>query len=260
MHNTDKAVARQHLVVVPRSGIPVIQSNPISDMTSSNEVSGGAFWHIPCVCVPIMHWCRIVLGALRFDRRRAMPRGARQKGGEDRDLKMERMFAVAVRDEGDLFLWIRIRRAKLGDIYYAFPIGRSERDWQQWNPHGSHHKDGRRHHKSFDKKIFPAQRQKPDSDFKGSETLITRPIATHEPRTFGVICDPAKFSEVMEMPSSILSSKKYETYISIDLAEPHSPPILTALGEVVAQRAFSDAAPWIWVTVTNNPWPQNGTS
>jgi hypothetical protein len=176
-------------------------------------------------------------------------------GGEDWDLTMQRMFAVAVRDGGDLFLWIRIRRATLGDIYYAFPTGRSGRDWQKWNPHGSHHKDGRSHHKSFNKKIFAAPRQKPDSDFEGSYTWITRPIATHEPRAFGVICDPAKFSEVMEVPASILSSKTYETHISIDLTEPGGPPILTALGEVVAQRAFSDASPWIWVSVTNSPSP-----
>jgi len=76
-------------------------------------------------------------------------------GGEDWDLTMQRMFAVAVRDGGDLFLWISIRRATLGDIYYAFPTGRSGRDWQKWNPHGSHHKDGRSHHKSFKKKYSP---------------------------------------------------------------------------------------------------------
>lgn len=166
------------------------------------------------------------------------------------------MFAVAVRDGQDLFLWLRIRRAKLGDIYYVIPADRSGPDWKKWNPHGSHHRDGRRHHKSFGQKILAEQRQKPDSDFIGSETLITRPIASHE-RAFGGICDPDEFFEVMEVPASILSSKTYETYISIDLTEPDFPPIITALGKVVAQRAFRDAPPWIWVTVTNNPLPTN---
>jgi hypothetical protein len=164
-------------------------------------------------------------------------------------LMMERMFAVAIRDGQDLFLWIRIRRARLGDIYYMFPTGRSEPEWQKWNPHGSHHKDGRRHHKSFDRKIMPEQRQKPDSDFRGSENLIIRPITFHEPRAFGVICDPAEFSEVMEVPASILSTKTFETHIAIDLTEPGGPPILMVAGEVVARRAFSDAPPWIWVSV-----------
>jgi hypothetical protein len=81
----------------------------------------------------------------------------------------ERMFAAAVRDERDLFLWIRIKRARLGDIYYMFPSGRGEPEWKKWNPHGSHHKHGRRHHKSFDQKILAEQRQKPDSAFKGQK-------------------------------------------------------------------------------------------
>jgi hypothetical protein len=169
--------------------------------------------------------------------------------------KRFRLFAsVAIRDGQDLFLWLRVRRASSG-IYCVIPIGRSWPDRKEWNPHGSHHRDGRRHFKSFGKRIFPAgQRQKPDSDFTGSETLITWPIASHEPRAVGVICDRAEFYEVMEVPASILSSKKYETHILIDLTEPDVPPIV-AFGEVVAQQAFKDAPPWIWVTVTQF-WPQ----
>jgi hypothetical protein len=114
------------------------------------------------------------------------------------------MFAVAVRDGDDLFLWIRIRRANTGDIYYMFPTGRTGSEWKRWDPHGSLHKDGHFHHKSFERKIFPEQRQKPDSDFKGTEQLVTRPIASDEPRAFNVPCDPAKFSEVMEVPVGLL--------------------------------------------------------
>jgi hypothetical protein len=39
---------------------------------------------------------------------------------------MERIFAVAIRDEEDLFLWMRIRRAAKGDIYSVIPTGREE--------------------------------------------------------------------------------------------------------------------------------------
>jgi hypothetical protein len=49
----------------------------------------------------------------------------------------EQMFAVAVRDGNDLFLWIRLRRAASGDLYYMFPTGRSGPEWKKWNPHGS---------------------------------------------------------------------------------------------------------------------------
>ena len=39
---------------------------------------------------------------------------------------MERMFAVAVRDGNDLFLWMRLRRAARNDIYYVLPTGRED--------------------------------------------------------------------------------------------------------------------------------------
>jgi hypothetical protein len=169
------------------------------------------------------------------------------------DLRMDRMFAVAIRDGKDLFLWLRLRRAKLGDIYYAIPTGRSEPERKKWDPHGSHHRDGRTHHKSFDQKTFQQQRQKPDSDFHGTEQLITRPISSDEPRAFGVICDPSKFSEVMEVPISMISSKKYETSIAVDLTEPNGEPIITPGGKILAWHSFTDSIPWISVTVFN--WP-----
>jgi hypothetical protein len=163
---------------------------------------------------------------------------------------MERMFAVAVRDGKDLFLWIRIRRSAKRELFYMIPTGRDDDDWKEWNPHGSLHKDGSFHHKSFDQKIFPKKVQKPDPSFKGSLNMITRPIASHEPRAFGVTCDPAKFSEVMEVPVSMLSPKKYETQVSIDVTEPGGPPsINTSDGQILAQQAFKDSSPWILVSV-----------
>jgi hypothetical protein len=162
------------------------------------------------------------------------------------DTMKEQMVAVAIRDGEDLFLWLRIRRAPSGDIYYMFPTGRPEREWKKWDPHGTLHADGRSHHKSFDQKISPQQtQQKPDADFKGTVNFVTRPIAASEPKTFGVVCDKTKFTEVMELPVSIFSSKKYETYFSIDLTEADGQPTIT--GEILAQQAF-DGSPVIWVT------------
>jgi hypothetical protein len=99
----------------------------------------------------------------------------------------DRMFAVAVRDGDELFLWIRLRRAAGTDIYYVVPTGREdERDWKKWNPHGSWHRDGRVHHKSFDKKMLPVEeRQKPDARFEGTYNLITRGLASDEPEHSG---------------------------------------------------------------------------
>jgi hypothetical protein len=133
------------------------------------------------------------------------------------------------------------------------PTGRSESEWKKWDPHGSHHRDGRTHHKSFDQKTFEQQRQKPDSAFHGTEQLVTRPIASDEPRAFGVICDPTKFYEVMEVSITLISSKKHETMVSVDLTEPDGEPIITPGGTILAQHAFADSIPWILVTVFN--WP-----
>jgi hypothetical protein len=167
----------------------------------------------------------------------------------------ERMFAVAVRDVDDLFLWIRIRRAATG-LYYMFPTGRKDPEWKKWDPHGSLHEDGRLHHKSYDRKFFSKQTQKPDSNFKGSMNWVTRPISSDEPRAFGEICDPAKFAEIMEIPISIVSAKKYDTQVSIDLTDSHgSPSINTSDGKILAKRIFKDEIPWILVSVISKPPP-----
>jgi hypothetical protein len=162
----------------------------------------------------------------------------------------DRMFAVAIRDGSDLFLWFRIRRAASGDLYYMIPTGRTEREWKKWDPHGSLHKDGSSHHKSFDRKMSPKKGQKPDATFKGTETLITRPIASGEPRRFGVICNPSEFSEVMEIPVEMLSAKKYDTFISIDLTAPRGEAILTMPDrQVLTQHIFDDAVPHVLVSL-----------
>jgi hypothetical protein len=165
----------------------------------------------------------------------------------------ERMFAVAIRDGDDLFLWIRLRRSKTGDIYYMFPTGRTGSDWKRWDPHGSLHKDGRFHSKSWGQKTFPQQRQKPDSNFKGTLQMVTRPIASDEPRKFNVRCDPTEFSEIMEVPVGLLSSETYATYIAVDATEPNGQPIITPGGQILAQHAFRDAIPWILVTAFRFP-------
>jgi hypothetical protein len=167
-------------------------------------------------------------------------------------MERARMFAVAVRDGDDLFLWVRLIRAARTDIYYAIPTGREDNpEWKKWDPHGSWHRDGRFHHKAFGQKMFPAEkRQKPAAEFKGSHNLITRGIALDEPRAFGLLCDPTKFSEVMEIHAGILSSKHYETYTSIDVSEPGLKPILLGGREkILWQRVINDAIPHITVTI-----------
>jgi hypothetical protein len=168
---------------------------------------------------------------------------------------MERMFAVAVRDREDLFLWMRLKRAGGTDIYYVLPTGREDDpEWKKWDPHGSWHRDGHLHHKSFDQKMSAEKRQKPNAEFKGKDNLITRGLASDEPRAFGVRCDPAKFSEVVEIPAGILSPQHYETYTSVDMSEPGLQPVLMGGKEkILVQRIFDDAIPHIIITVYRFP-------
>jgi hypothetical protein len=209
---------------------------------------------VPMIAVPnpanVLWWTATVLVALPGIGALVLRNKLRERIQRRR---IESMFAVAIRDGKDLFLWFRIRRAIQGDIYYMIPTGRSGAEWKKWNPHGSQHKDGRYHNKSFGQKIFPRQRQKPDSKFKGTETMVIRPTAAHEPRAFGVTCDPAEFLDVMEVPASLLSAETYKTHISIDLTEPGSQPIITPGSQVLAQHAFKDAIPLILVSVIADP-------
>jgi hypothetical protein len=77
----------------------------------------------------------------------------------------------------DLFLWLRLKRAAGGDIYYVVPTGREhEPDWKKWNPHGSWDKDGNAHHiRASTKKCFLYRRgNNPTPKFKGTHQLIAR--------------------------------------------------------------------------------------
>jgi hypothetical protein len=161
------------------------------------------------------------------------------------------MFAIAVCDGDDLFLWLRLKRAARTDIYYVIPTGReNDQEWEKWDPHGSWHRDGHVHHKSFNRKMSAQSRQKPSAEFKGTHNLITRGIASDEPRAFGVQCDPRKFSEVVLIPVSILGQKRYETYTSVDVSEPGlQPSLLGGQERILMQRILDDAIPHITVTV-----------
>ena len=157
-------------------------------------------------------------------------------------------FAVAVRDREDLFLWLRLRRAPAGDIYYMIPTARPGPEWKRWNPHGSLHKDGVFHHKSFNRKFDPAQIiQKPDASWKGTKNLVTRPTPARDPRAFGEICVPAEFSEIMEIPVELLNPR---TCVSVDVTDAKRVPTLVhPQTRVLAQRVFLEPPPHIVVTV-----------
>ena len=168
------------------------------------------------------------------------------------------MLAVAIRDRNDLFLATYFRRSPKGEIFGMRPIKDQRSEPKKWNPHWSLHKNGKIHHKSYDKKITASERQlpEPNSNFQGAFNADYFDLARHEPRASGYSCDRSDYSDVMEVQASLLSTRQGETYISVDLTGPEgAPSVNTSDGEILAQRRFDDALPWILVSVVLKPLP-----
>ncbi len=166
------------------------------------------------------------------------------------------MYAVAVRDD-QLYLWLRIRRTRAGDIYVLFPTGREgDQEWRLWNPHVSVHASGQTHHKAFNHKFMRRQITRPDSNFRGTYNAITRPIAQHEPRAFGVICNPEDYVEIFEIPITEVRRRfgpDYRTNISVDISEPGGDPIINPEWRIIHSWKINNSQPWILVTLFEDP-------
>jgi len=159
--------------------------------------------------------------------------------------KQKRIYAVAVRDNKQLFLFLSICRTPQGDVYVNFPRNHKP----NFNPHSSYHTSGQHHQKSFGHKAMVRYRQKPDANFRSTENVITTGIASDEPRAINMPCQTTDFHEVFEIPVSELRPEKYRTMISVDITEAGGKPIITPGGRVVRQAIFKDEIPWILVTV-----------
>ena len=170
----------------------------------------------------------------------------------------EKQIAVAVCEGYDLFLCHRIRRSPEGDVYHMTVTGRDEQEWKKWNPHESHHKNGRFRSKSFDHKSFSQRRQVPDSNFRSTECFPRQGIDADRARAFGIRCDRTKFDDVIAIPAERLRAQAGQTDLAIDLTEPGGPPILPQGARILAQHRFDDAVPEILVTVFSYTWPGTG--
>ena len=161
-------------------------------------------------------------------------------------MREKQLYAVAVReDDGTLYLVHRIHRSQKGEIFRMW-AGRGNRD-----PPTSYHSNGRMHQKSYDHKHLVWKKQKPGEHLKGCEPMADTPLASDEHLAINEVCDPAKFSEVMEIPVAEIAPE--HAYLSIAVCEPGVEPILPKGAFIRCRRVFKDRAPWILVTLYDYP-------
>ena len=156
-----------------------------------------------------------------------------------------RAYAIAVRDGGNLFLWLSIVRDPLSDVY-----ANSARDHiPGWKPHASYHASGQHHQKSHNQKSLVRQKQRPDANFSGAENVLTTNISAEEVRSVNIQCSPQDFQGVYEIP---IDDLKPGMAIAVDLTDPASTPVANQSENVVWKECIQDTQPWIHVRVFSN--------
>ena len=96
------------------------------------------------------------------------------------------------------------------------------------------------------------QRQKPDRNFAGTENFVTLGIVSDEIAFYGT-CERSDFAATMEIPSTLLGRRKYETLLAIDLAGGEAEPVITPGAKILARKAFDDERPIILATFFQTP-------
>jgi hypothetical protein len=151
----------------------------------------------------------------------------------------EYRYGVALRNEGDLWLTLWVRRSRKGEFFVMMPRG--DRDW---DPHTSYHLDGTLHMKSHGQKVLAQKRQPLTGTFSSAEHLGA--YAGHGTGA-GAICDPSLFSGVVEVPPGVLGPR--HGAVAVDLVEPEHEPTELFWERVVIQQTFRDTVPWVVIRV-----------
>src|SRR5262249_52514831 len=139
----------------------------------------------------------------------------------------------------ELLLTMTVRRDPKGDVYVLYPR-------HEDNPHASYHADGKFHHKSGDFETMSEKRQPLTNAFKGCVPMGL--FGGHDPKTIGATCNPANFSDVIEVLPGILGPR--DGFVAVDLIEPGCKP-LDLFNPVAHTRVFKDSTPWIVIRVGN---------
>lgn len=161
-------------------------------------------------------------------------------------LSGEYRYAVAVQEDSELWLTLWVRRSPKGEFFVMRPrkpfIIQSHRS-KEWDAHASYHLNGTFHMKSHDSKMVTQRCQPLTGRFRGTEDLGY--YAGHDPKSVGIICDPADFNGVVKVAPGVLMPGY--GVVKVDLVEPGHKPVFH--WTVVNQQIFRDAVPWVVITV-----------
>jgi len=154
-------------------------------------------------------------------------------------------YCIAVRTKMELLQRYSITRSVEGDVYFNFLGSEPEHA-----PHNSKHASGISHHKSYGHKIFVKSGQKPNADYKGAETIASTSISSTDTEAIHLICNPSEYSEIMEIPESLVSSGQAKL-LSVDIVEPGEKPWVSTdqHSRVLRQKIFKQQVPWIVVSL-----------
>ena len=159
----------------------------------------------------------------------------------------EYRYAVAVREDSDLWLVLWVRRSRKGEFFVMVP-----RSDGKWDPHTSYHLDGTFHMKSHNNVMIEQKRQPLTGTFKGTESMGLN--SGYGPKSVGAICDPTAFAGVVEVGPGILGGTR--GVIGVDLVEPGYEPIDMPFTIIVKIETFRDAVPWIVIRVGSQQDPR----
>jgi hypothetical protein len=153
----------------------------------------------------------------------------------------EHRYAVAVREDCDLWLTLWVRRSPKGEFFVMLPRGD-----RGWDPHTSYHLDGTLHVKSHGHKtLTPQKRQQLTGAFQGSEHLGV--YFGHGAKSVGAICHPIAFSGVVEIAPGVLGPR--HGGITVDLVEPGHEPAGYSFHQITKREVFREIVPWVVITV-----------
>jgi hypothetical protein len=164
----------------------------------------------------------------------------------------ETKYAVSVREKGNLFLFLWVKRTKVGDVYAFLPRPHDT----SINAHASYHAGGRYHIKAHNmagrNKIMYQQKQRPDQSFIGTEHVLEQTITLPNVRSIGLECVSSEFSDIFEISVQELETKTY-VRVTSDLVSPgHSPHLVPGI-RIIRQKEYPGHFPHLVFTLYEMP-------